>query len=79
MTAKIKELESALAVAHLQIRSRPDPPDECQPENKGTTGARRRMYGVGTGSLAIDKEGLSRYYGDTSASEVSLYLPAHKD
>lgn len=76
MSAKIKELESALAAAHLQIRSQPgSPADEV--DSKGVTGCRRRMYGVGTGSLAIDKEGLSRYYGDTSASEVSVGYAAY--
>lgn len=77
MSAKIKELESALAAAHLQIRTRSTSPEDRQPENKGVTGARRRMYGLGTGSLAIDEEGLSRYYGDTSASEVSVHLSQH--
>lgn len=78
MSAKIKELESALAAAHLQIRSQSDSPQD-ETEGKGLIGCRRRMYGVGTGSLAIDNEGLSRYYGDTSASEVCVeHIPHYK-
>ena len=73
MTAKIKELESALAAAHLQIRQQSDPPEDL-PSGKGFTGSRRRSYGVGTGSLAINNEGLARYFGDTSASEVSTLV-----
>ena len=68
MSAKIKDLESALAAAHLQMRAQTDPPEGS---SKGYTGTRQRSYGVGTGSLAIDNEGVSQYFGDTSASEVS--------
>ena len=67
--AKIKELEDALAMAHLQIRAQSEPPED-KTEAKELTGARRRVCGVASGSLAIDREGLSRYFGDTSASEV---------
>lgn len=78
MSVKIKELEGALAAAHLQIRTQSDSPEDA-PEKKGHAGARRRSYGVGTGSLAIDGEGLARYYGDTSASEVCLPPAVYAD
>lgn len=73
MTAKIKELEDALAAAHLQIRqSTSEPPEETHPTHEGLVDARRRSYGTGTGSLALDDEGRAQYYGDTAASEVSF-------
>ncbi|EKM49978.1 uncharacterized protein PHACADRAFT_213749 [Phanerochaete carnosa HHB-10118-sp] len=73
MSAKIKELESALATAHLQIQTQSDPPEDAAAK-KGCTGSRRRSYGVGAGSLAINSEGLARYYGDTSESEYFFGL-----
>jgi hypothetical protein len=71
MTAKIKELEFALAAAHLQIRANSDPPESPGDTTKSLRDNRRRSCGVGTGSLAIDNEGVARYFGDTSAPEVS--------
>lgn len=71
MTAKIKELEDALAAAHLQIRQpASEPPEETHSTHKSLVGTRRRSYGTGTGSLALDDEGRARYYGDTAASEA---------
>ncbi len=79
MSAKIKELESALAAAHLQLRVGTEPPEESQGRDPSTrTGVRRRSYGDGTGSLAIDQDGMSRYYGDTAASEVYCLSAEHQ-
>ena len=74
MSAKIKELECALAAAHLQLRAGSNPPDDAGDRTDrnpdwGPAG-QRRSYGVNSGSLAIDQEGVSRYYGDTASSEV---------
>ena len=65
--ARIRDLEAALTPRQARdLRAQ----GADKPETQGPTGARRRMYGVGSGSLAIDKQGLSRYYGDTTQSEV---------
>lgn len=76
MSAKIKELEYALAAAHLQLRAGSDPPEDGGDRNPDCyQTARRRSYGDSSGSLAIDQDGVSRYYGDTAASEVCPVLP----
>ena len=71
MSAKIKELESALAAAHLQLQATPEEPEDTDtrdPKKHGTS--RQRMYGDSAGSLAIDPNGIAVYFGDTAASEV---------
>ena len=75
MSAKIKELECALAAAHLQLRSGSEPPEESGDRTQEWHHTnRRRSYGESTGSLAIDQDGVSRYYGDTASSEVRRAL-----
>lgn len=80
MSAKIKELECALAAAHLQLRSGSDPPEDSVDRNPDMDPiARRRSYGESSGSLAIDQDGVSRFYGDTASSEVRGSCPAVPD
>lgn len=74
MTAKIEELESALAAAHLQLHAATNGYVDRRPQTTVFTG-RRRPLGQSSGSLAIDQDGVSKYYGDTAASEVCL--PSH--
>ncbi|KAJ3527260.1 hypothetical protein NM688_g8153 [Phlebia brevispora] len=70
MTAKIKELESALAAAHLQLRSGNYQSEYSRERNfQNSLSCKRRPYGGSPGSLAIDQDGVSRYYGDTASSE----------
>ena len=80
MSAKIKELECALAAAHLQLRSGSDPPEDSIDRNPDLDPiARRRSYGESSGSLAIDQDGVSRFYGDTASSEVRGFPPVASD
>ena len=67
MSTRIRELESALEAAHLQLRAENHRTDYSQ---KDPSNARRRPCGQGSGSLAIDQDGAARYYGDTASSEV---------
>ncbi len=75
MTAKIEELESALAAAHLQLHATADHVDHGPQTTLFTE--RRRPFFQGSGSLAIDQDGVSKYHGDTAASEVCLHLYIH--
>lgn len=79
MASKIKELESALAAARLQMNASVDPPEECdgrEPDNQRPI--RRRAYGEGSGTLAINEDGVSNFHGDTAQSEVStLHTISH--
>ncbi|KIP10047.1 hypothetical protein PHLGIDRAFT_125875, partial [Phlebiopsis gigantea 11061_1 CR5-6] len=68
-TARIRDLEAALTQRQPRDRSA-----QAADKPESSAGARRRMYGVGSGSLAIDKDGLSRYYGDTTLSEFFTQL-----
>lgn len=71
MEAKIKELESALANAHLQYGIDSEAEEEGDSRDPQCVRGRRRPYGEGSGSLAIDSDGVSRFHGDTAQSEVS--------
>ncbi len=77
MSAKIKELENALAAAHLHAGlDLPGGDQDRDPHHHYNE--RRRSYEESPGSLAMDQDGLSRYYGDTAASEVSSTFFSNK-
>ena len=74
MEAKIKELEEQLAAAHLHMSNGPESLEETDGRDPHSESNKmRRPYGDGSGCgcLAIDREGVSRYHGDTAQSDVS--------
>ena len=72
MSSKIKELESALAAARLQLSASTEPSEEIDGREPGNQRSLRcRPYGVGSGTLAMDGEGVSSFHGETAQSEVS--------
>ncbi|KAF7798671.1 hypothetical protein EIP86_009895 [Pleurotus ostreatoroseus] len=77
MSSKIKELESALAAARLQLSASTEPSEEIdgrEPDNQRSL--RCRPYGVGSGTLAMDGEGVSSFHGETAQSEyLSELIP----
>ncbi|KAJ3528064.1 hypothetical protein NM688_g8044 [Phlebia brevispora] len=68
MNARIKELESALAAARVSASTdATEESDGREPDCKYSI--RRRAYGDGRGTLAMDEEGLSSYHGEMAHSE----------
>ena len=74
MTEKIKELETALAESRMHPRADLWSPQDLVSNtvpNHADTG--HKPDGDFSGTLGIDAEGVARYHGENSASEVSAY------
>lgn len=72
MKAKIQELETALAATRLQPQSEPQSPEDPSSDDLfDQTYSRVKTDNEPSGTLGIDQEGIARYYGENSLSEVS--------
>lgn len=74
MTARIKELETALSASRLRPQSELRPPGGINPEGVlDFAYPRLKAESDYSGTLGIDQEGVASFYGENSASEVQDY------